>query len=94
MIKTQTLKSGSCKVTFELDHLADAEKVEIVGDFNGWQPEEMTKFKNGKYKYSLNLDSGQSYQFRYRVDGERWENDPEVEQVPNEYGESNSAVRC
>ncbi|MDQ4078777.1 MAG: isoamylase early set domain-containing protein [Chloroflexota bacterium] len=95
MLNKQYLKSGPCKVTFEIDYLPDAEKVEIAGDFNDWQPEEMTKYKNGKHKYTINLEPGETYQFRYLVEDERWENDPDADlYVPNEFGEENSAVTC
>lgn len=94
MIKKQTTKKG-CKVTFEVEHLADAERVEVLGDWNGWQPETMKKFKNGKHKLAVDLEPGRDYQFRYRVDGERWENDAEADRyVANEHGEENAVVSC
>lgn len=95
MLKKRYLKSGPVKVTFELDHLEDAEQVEIAGDFNNWTPETMEKFKNGKHKHTVNLEPGESYQFRYRVEGGEWINDSEADSyVPNEFGEENSVVVC
>jgi len=36
---------------------------------------------------------GREYAFRYRVDGERWENDPGADKyVPNPFGSDNSVV--
>lgn len=94
MIKKRETKNYT-KVTFELEHLADAELVEVLGDFNEWQPEAMTKYKNGKHKLTVDLDKGQEYQFRYRIDGERWENDDQADDyAPNEFGEKNSVVVC
>ena len=94
MVTTKATKKGPVKATFELSHLSDADKVDVVGEWNGWQPQEMQQFKNGKCKLTVDLEPGNSYQFRYLVDGSRWENDPEAEQVPNEFGEGNSVIRC
>jgi 1,4-alpha-glucan branching enzyme len=95
MLKKKYTKSGPVKVTFEVDHLPDADTVEVLGDFNQWQPETLQKFKNGKHKITKDLEPGNDYQFRYRVDGERWENDPDADRYqPNEYGEENSVVVC
>ncbi len=94
MIQKKATKKG-VKVTFEVDHLSDAETVEVAGDFNNWQPESMTKYKNGKHKLTVDLEPGASYQFRYRVDGTSWENDTNADGlVPNEFGETNSLVVC
>ena len=95
MIKKQELKDGTVKVTFELEHLEEADKVQLLGDFNDWTPETMKKYKNGKHKSTVNLDPGNTYQFRYLVDGERWENDDEADRLlPTEFGVENSAVVC
>ncbi|MBA3530715.1 MAG: isoamylase early set domain-containing protein, partial [Ardenticatenales bacterium] len=86
MIKKKETKK-SVKVTFELDHLPEAEVVEVLGDFNNWQPEPMQKFKNGKHKLTVDLEPGTEYHFRYLVDGNQWENDSEANrQVTNEFG--------
>jgi 1,4-alpha-glucan branching enzyme len=94
MLSKKTTKKA-VKVTFEVDHLADANLVEIAGDFNNWQPQALTKFKNGKHKITLDLEPGRDYNFRYRVDGGQWENDHAADRYdPNEYGEDNSVVCC
>lgn len=92
MLKKRTLKNG-VKVTFELDHLADADLVEVAGDWNDWQPEPMKKYKNGKHKLAVTFEPESEHQFLYRVDGDRWETDPDADRyVSNEYGGENSVV--
>ncbi|MBN1437414.1 MAG: AAA family ATPase [Sedimentisphaerales bacterium] len=71
-----------------------AQKVQLAGDFNGWQPEqtELTKTNDkGLWAVEMPLESG-AYRYRYVVDG-RWQEDPynkHVEQNP--FGELNSVV--
>ncbi|WP_158969012.1 isoamylase early set domain-containing protein [Paraglaciecola sp. L3A3] len=78
--KKQYLKSKDvCKVTFKLSktEASEAEKVNLVGDFNDWERESlpMKKLKNGDFTATVNLTKDTSYQFRYLLDNEKWEND-------------------
>ncbi len=88
-IKKQFLKSKPvCKVTFSLtkDEAFEAEKIQLVGDFNGWNVEEaieLKKFKNGSYKTTLDLETENEYQLRYLVDGVEWKNDAEADAYVN-----------
>ncbi len=70
---------GSCKVTFSYSIAAasGAKTVQVLGDFNNWDRKSAPKFKKGKDEYStiLELVSGNTYQFRYLLDGINWEND-------------------
>lgn len=92
MLKKQTTKKG-IKVTFELDK-PEADVVEIVGAWNGWEPETMKKFKNGKHKLALDLPEGE-HQFRYLVDRAEWENEPEADKlIANGHGSQNSVILC
>jgi 1,4-alpha-glucan branching enzyme len=99
MLKKKFLKSKPvCKVTFSLpaEAVVTAETVKIVGDFNEWNAEEATEMKSlkkGGFKAVLDLETGKDYQFRYLVDGEKWENDWAADDyIANEYGEDNSVV--
>lgn len=79
-IKKRYLKSKPvCKCTFVLpkDAAPNAKLVNLVGDFNSWSLDgtPMKRLKSGDFKLELNLDAGQSYQYRYLIDGEVWEND-------------------
>lgn len=59
-----------CKVTFELKDL-NVKNVSVVGNFNNWNTKAspLTKFKNGKFKITLDLEANNSYEFRYFADG-------------------------
>lgn len=87
-----------CKVKFELpkESVGDAKHVCLVGEFNGWDEaaNKMKKLKDGSYTATLDLETGAEYQFRYVMDGERWENDPQADRyTPNEVcGADNSVV--
>ena len=84
-ITKQYLKSKPVvKVTFTLpaEAVEKTEKVSLVGEFNGWNPEEavaLKKQKDGSFKGSLDLAPGKEYQFRYLLDNEKWENDWEAD---------------
>jgi 1,4-alpha-glucan branching enzyme len=80
----QFVKSKSVyKVTFTVpaEAAAEAKTVALVGEFNGWNPEEaiaLKKQKDGSFKTSLELVAGE-YQFRYILNDEKWENDWEAD---------------
>ncbi len=86
-----------CKVKFIAPEplTKEAKKIFLAGDFNDWQFEEtlLRKQKNGTYATTLKLDTGGEYQYRYVLDGERWENDYDADKyVPTEVGVDNSVV--
>ena len=92
-ISKQYLKSKpQCKVTFNLS-AKEADQVELVGEFNGWKPAKLKKYKNGNFKTQLNLPVDKAYEFRYLVDGQ-WQNDPAADAYKwNDFaGDDNSVV--
>lgn len=100
MLKKKFLKT-KCKVTFELPPaLAEgAENVNLVGDFNNWDEQATVmdkkeeKKKGTKFTITLDLDLGREYQYRYLVNGQRWENDWDADKyVPNPFSGDNSVV--
>ena len=71
-IKKQYLKTKPiCKVTFSIE-AEDAKKVAVVGSFNKWNSKKakLKKLKNGTFKGTVDLEVGQSYEYKYIVDGE------------------------
>jgi len=87
--------SNSCRVWFYLPAEVNAEKAALVGDFNDWDEtaNPMKVKKDGTFYTAVTLEKGKSYQFRYLLDGERWENDWEADgYAPNEMGLENSVV--
>jgi 1,4-alpha-glucan branching enzyme len=94
-LKKKYLKSKPvCKVSFEFtpETLESAKTVEILGDFNNWEPVAMRKVKTA-FTRTLDLEAGQNYQFRYRINGELWQNDEAADEyVPNGISGDNSVV--
>jgi 1,4-alpha-glucan branching enzyme len=96
----QFLKSKPvCKVTFSLpaDALEGAQSVAVLGEFNGWNAEAapLKKGKDGTFKTTVELEAGKEYQFRYLIDGSRWENDGEADKFvasPVSYEENSVLV--
>ncbi len=86
-----------CKVTFKLpgERIGKARRVHLVGEFNGWDPRAtpMRKLKDGTFSATLDLEAGGSYQFRYLVDQQRWENDDAADRyAPTPYGDGDNCV--
>lgn len=75
--KYQSTK-GNYKVTFTLpaDVAPAAKSVQILGEFNDWDAKKAPAMKSSKKEYSatVELKPGR-YEFRYLIDGLRWEND-------------------
>ncbi|MCD4686488.1 MAG: isoamylase early set domain-containing protein [Anaerolineae bacterium] len=97
MLNKRFLKSGTVKVEFILPEAiaAEADSVFLVGDFNDWSETTtpMKKFKNGKFKITLDLELNGDFQFRYLVDGAQWHNDWDADRyVANPFSGDNSVV--
>lgn len=93
MLNKKFFKSKEeCEVTFEVSP-EQANKVALVSDFNGWQPVEMKKSKEGGFRAKVRMPKNGQYQFRYLVDNEVWVNDEAADAYwPNEHGSQNSVV--
>jgi hypothetical protein len=86
---------GTVDVTFTLPAEVDATRVALCGDFNGWSTEDtwLERGDDGIWRVTVALEPGRSYRYRYLLDGERWENDPQADRyVPNPYGSADSVV--
>jgi 1,4-alpha-glucan branching enzyme len=92
------LKSKAiCKVKFIAppELAKEAKKIYLAGDFNNWeyQDTQLKKQKDGTFATTLELETGSEYQYRYVLDGERWENDYAADKyVPTQIGVDNSVV--
>jgi 1,4-alpha-glucan branching enzyme len=97
-IKKQILKSKPvCKVSFKLSNeLAQGAKAAfLVGDFNNWNEtsHEMKPLKDGSFSFSLDLETGHNYQFRYLLDGTTWINDDEADSYqPSGIGQEQNGI--
>ena len=68
-----------CTVTFTVEPEAaqGAQTVNVAGDFNSWSSTDtpLKKGKDGSFSVKIELEANREYQFRYLLDGCRWEND-------------------
>lgn len=75
------------------EHFAPAARVvALVGDFNQWDPSKhpMKLGAGGQWQVAVRLKPG-TYQYKFVVDGDRWEDDAaNPNKVVNEHGTSNS----
>jgi 1,4-alpha-glucan branching enzyme len=96
MLKKSFSKTGAaCRVTFKYENEENAETAVLAGDFNDWSlhANPMKKLKDGSFSATLTLSAGQTYRFRYVLDGGVWVNDTQADGfAPNEYGEANSVL--
>ena len=93
--KNYSKKGNSCRVTFKLPAEVSAETVHLCGEFNEWSPTKnpMKQLKDGSFSVTVSLEPGQSYRFRYLLDGQRWENDWDADAyVANQYGSEDSLI--
>jgi 1,4-alpha-glucan branching enzyme len=95
--KEELPDSENVRVTFELPSSVWAERVNLVGDFNDWDTvkDEMRQSRNnGNWRISLVLPKGHTYQFRYLVNGQDWQNDWHADKyAKNKFGTDNSVVQ-
>jgi 1,4-alpha-glucan branching enzyme len=85
------------KLTFSLPVSAatNASEVQLLGDFNNWDPTSAPIMKKGKEEYSIQIElaSPNTYQFRYLIDGNRWQNDFSADSyVPSPFGGADNSV--
>lgn len=78
-VKKYLKSKPKCQVMFTLPNEAAkfAESVHIVGEFNNWDTSShpMKRQKNGDWEITVDLDTDRQYQYRFLIDGHKWEND-------------------
>jgi 1,4-alpha-glucan branching enzyme len=97
MLRKNYSKTGaSCRVTFDLPPGVNAEAASLCGEFNDWSPtaHPMGHRKDGRFSTTISLQVGETYRFRYLLDGERWENDWGADgYMPNPFGDEDSLIK-
>jgi 1,4-alpha-glucan branching enzyme len=82
-------------VNFTLPAEVGAETAVLCGDFNGWDPSlhPLSRETDGSFTIDIELEAGQSYAYRFLLDGNRWENDWEAERYEsNGFGSDDGIV--
>jgi hypothetical protein len=85
--------TDAMNVTFEL-HAPDAERVELVGSFNGWKVGTINldgPDATGYWTVNLDLEAGR-YEYLFLVDGDEWVADPSATAVREDGFGSRNAV--
>ncbi len=98
--KSYSKDKKTCNVTFTVTAEAanGAKEITVAGDFNSWSSKEtpLKKGKDGSFSVKIPLEAGKEYQFRYLIDGARWENDWAADKyIPAPFSSTdNSVVIC
>jgi hypothetical protein len=82
-------------VTFTLPSEVGAGDVALCADFNNWTAGTipLSRGGDGAWQVTVPLEPGNTYSFRYLLDGERWENAWQADRYePNPFGSDNSVV--
>ncbi|MFV9507223.1 MAG: isoamylase early set domain-containing protein [Oscillochloridaceae bacterium umkhey_bin13] len=94
MITKRPGRVGMVRVTFAIPAAIWADSIHVVGDFNGWD-ERATPLRQAEtgWMATLELDAGQSFQYRYLFNGTDWHNDWQADgYAPNAFGGDNSVL--
>lgn len=84
--------SKTGKTTFSV-HLSDADSVNLLGDFNGWNEEQhpLKKDKSGNWSITIKLATG-AHEFLYRINKKAWMVDDKAARKTNPFGTENCLV--
>ena len=91
MIKTKR-NGARVWVTFTYTPAEAVETVLLSGEWNDWKAEPMKRKKSGEFSLTKVLRAGESYEFGYKVNGERWETEAECPSVPSPFASHNSKL--
>ena len=97
MLRKTYSKTGLiCRVTFDIPPKINSKTASLCGEFNDWNYDHnpMKQRKDGRFSTTISLESGQTYRFKYLLDGERWENDLAADgYAVNNFGSDDSIVQ-
>ena len=87
----------TCTVTFTVSKEAaqGAKTINLAGDFNSWSSTDtfLVLGNDGSFSVSLDLAVDREYQFRYLLDGCRWENDWKADKyIPAPFSNADNSV--
>ena len=94
MIEARPDLAGMVMITFRLPAVVNAERISVVGEFNRWSnvADVMERGDDG-FVARIALPVGQTYRFRYLLDGVRWENDWAADSyLANDFGGDDSVI--
>lgn len=91
--KTYLKTKDLCKVKFTVKP-ESAEKVEVLGLNSDWENSILlNKKKDGTFSAEVTLPKNTEHEFKYRIDGTEWLEEPDADkQSPNAFGSTNSVL--
>jgi len=95
LLKKGPITGNKLEVSFELPGEVSGTAVNLCGDFNEWSATSLPLSRNaeGNFEVTVLLEAGCRYQYRYLIDGARWENDWMADDyVANEFGGEDSLL--
>jgi hypothetical protein len=98
--KTYVTSRRAYRVIFELPEAElpqgmVIESIHLVGEFSDWDLDAMpmTRDRDGTFRLTLEMEPGQTAQFRYLLNGDQWYNDWHADAyVLNAFGADNCVV--
>jgi 1,4-alpha-glucan branching enzyme len=92
--KTLSLNKDKVIVTFEIPGTVWADRINLVGDFNDWDRENLPFRHNREDNWSVEveLDRGREYRFRYLINGDYWGYDWHADNAPGDDGRCDSII--
>lgn len=96
IVKKISPKGRSVRITFELPLEEAIQGVSVVGNFNNWNTGEHPMQRNerkGVWTKALSFKPGSKIEFRYFIDGHKWQNDAQADAYePNPHYSENSVL--
>ena len=95
--KSFSKEANTCKVTFIVSKEAaqGAKTINLAGDFNCWSSTDtpLKQDADGNFSVTLELPVDKEFQFRYLLDGCRWENDWKADKyIPAPFSNADNSV--
>jgi 1,4-alpha-glucan branching enzyme len=93
-VQAEVPDSMMTDAVFQLPVSGGEQEVVLVGNFNGWSQESHPMSRNGEvFEIIVPLAKPGRYQYRYLIDGHRWENDWNADEyVANDFGCEDSVL--
>ena len=79
-------------VTFVVASDESIDDVSLCGAWNDWKEEPMKQKKNGDFSLTRILKADNTFEFGYKINGERWVTERECSSVDSPFASKNSLL--
>jgi hypothetical protein len=92
--KSSSQTPGCVCITFQLPASLKARRIFVVGSFNDWNitATPLQRDEEGTWRARIDLPNGQTYEFRYWIDGQWWADRQADGLMPSVCGDYNAIV--